>query len=86
MTPDEEIAPAASRPAPVEEVQPLGRDEAAHVAAAYELVLNATWCRSWGCPADTPFSFRDAECRAVEVARLSMEERSVGQGIDRGNS
>ena len=41
MTPDEEEeAPAASRPAPVEEVQPLGRD-GRHCGSGFELVLDA---------------------------------------------
>ena len=41
ITPDEEIAPVASRPAPMEEVQPLGRD-GRHCGSGYELVLDAT--------------------------------------------
>ena len=42
MTPDEEVkAPAASRPAPMEEVRPQGRD-GRHCGSGYELVLDAT--------------------------------------------
>ena len=42
MTPDEELeAPAASRPAPMEEVQQPGR-YGRHCGSGYELVLDAT--------------------------------------------
>ena len=42
MTPDvEKIAPVASRPAPMEEVRPLGRD-GRHCGSGFELVLDAT--------------------------------------------
>ena len=75
MTPDEEGAPAASRPAPMEEVRPQGRDWR-HCGSGFELVLNAT-VPQLGLPADTPFSFRDASA----VLFRQMEERSVGQGI-----
>ena len=57
MTPDEEgVAPAASRPAPMEEVRPLGRD-GRHCGSGYELVLDAT-VPQLGKGVDVPLSFQ----------------------------
>ena len=79
MTPDEEGAPAASRPAPVEEVRPL-EGMRRHTGCGYELMLNPV-VPQMGLPADAPLSFRDAGAVLWRQLGRPMEEWSVGQGI-----
>ena len=82
MTPDEEEAPAASRPAPVEEVQPLGRD-GRHCGSSYELVLDAT-VPQLGVEVDVPGKFTTelaGRLRAFLQALDPGEGGGGGQGI-----
>ena len=89
MTLDEEFAPAASRPAQVEEVQPPGRQER-HCGSGFELVLDATVPQLGREIGEVPLSYKMVEDWMVEQATvqeiLAVQDRVHGGGGEYGSA
>ena len=78
MTPEEEDAPAASRPAPMEEVRPQAGDRR-HCGSGFELVLNAT-VPQIGEEVDVPGKFTTELARRFWAWMRAHDQGDGGEG------